>query len=244
MGKRQVAAGTFQALRGAGRGYVLRSVVPRYFRYDSGASCFPIGENLQEPWAGGSYDYDRWVGQLADHGAGFFRFFVGILCNRENRLTLEHLPDRPGDGNGLGRYDLAGAWRIDHIMEFSEARAACSGRCASTRSTRCSSRTSTSFASWHTNPYNAANGGPAATPADCFRNEEAKRLYRQRLRYTVARWGYSPSLFVWEFWNEWDQTTGYDSAVDGRVAPRDGWLRAGDRSLAAPRHHELRQHCR
>lgn len=61
-----------------------------------------------------------------------------------------------------------------------------------------------SNAEWRTNPYNSANGGPCDTPADFFTNPEAKRYYKNRLRYLVARWGYSENLAVWEFWNEID----------------------------------------
>jgi hypothetical protein len=214
MAAREVASGRFQVRAGPRKGFVRRSAAaPLYFQYDSGASCFPIGENIQEPRAGGSYDYDRWVGDLADHGGNFFRFFAGILWHRENRLTLEHLPDRPGDGNGLGRYDQEGAWRIDHIMELSEARGMLAQFCANSFDEVQERGPYTEFASWHTSPYNAANGGPAATPMDVFRGAEAKRLFRQRLRYIVARWGYSAAVFAWEFWNEWDQTTGYDSVL-------------------------------
>ncbi|MBM4081288.1 MAG: hypothetical protein FJ278_16415 [Planctomycetes bacterium] len=55
---------------------------------------------------------------------------------------------------------------------------------------------------WQANPYNAALGGPCASPDDFWTNETALKLYKQRLRYIVARWGYSPNVMAWEFWNE------------------------------------------
>ena len=55
---------------------------------------------------------------------------------------------------------------------------------------------------WVSNPYNTKNGGPCARPADFWTNPEAKKIYQKRLRYLIARWGYSPNLFAWEFWNE------------------------------------------
>ena len=61
-----------------------------------------------------------------------------------------------------------------------------------------------SNAEWRMNPYNATNGGPCDTPADFFTNTIAKKYYKKRLRYMVARWGYSTNLAVWEFWNEID----------------------------------------
>jgi hypothetical protein len=209
-GVRQVGTGAFRVRPGPRKGFVRRSAAaPLYFQYESGASCFPIGENIQMPERGGSYDYDLWVGHLADHGGNYFRFWVGGL---DNPLLLEHLPASPGDGAGLGRYDQQSAWRIDHIMELGEARAVLAQMCIDSFDA-VQMRSEGPWGWWERNPYNAANGGSAATPADFFRDAEAKRLFRQRLRYIVARWGYSSSLFAWELWNEWDQTTGYDSAL-------------------------------
>lgn len=57
---------------------------------------------------------------------------------------------------------------------------------------------------WKENPYNVVNGGPCETPADFFTNDEAKALYKQRLRLLVARIACHPHLLAWEFWNEID----------------------------------------
>ena len=57
---------------------------------------------------------------------------------------------------------------------------------------------------WNSNPYNAINGGPCEKPGDFFTSPEAKARYKARLRYLVARWGYSRSVAFWEFWNEVD----------------------------------------
>ena len=37
-----------------------------------------------------------------------------------------------------------------------------------------------------------------------FTDPQAKARYRDRLRYIVARWGYSPAIGMWEFFNEID----------------------------------------
>ncbi|MBN1671244.1 MAG: DUF5060 domain-containing protein [Kiritimatiellae bacterium] len=47
-----------------------------------------------------------------------------------------------------------------------------------------------------------SNGGPCESGSEFWTNEEARRLVRQKLRYLVARWGCSPNLFAWEFFNE------------------------------------------
>ena len=57
---------------------------------------------------------------------------------------------------------------------------------------------------WSSHPYNRARGGPCDSPAEFFTHPEARRLYKNRLRYLVARWGYSPFICAWELWNEID----------------------------------------
>jgi hypothetical protein len=58
------------------------------------------------------------------------------------------------------------------------------------------------IALWNKHPYNAANGGPCRNPVDFFTDSVAQRLFKNRLRYLVARWGYSTSLMAWELFNE------------------------------------------
>ena len=53
-----------------------------------------------------------------------------------------------------------------------------------------------------TNPYNAANRGPATRPIDFFTNEERLKLHKRRLRYLVARFSCYTSLMCWELFNE------------------------------------------
>ena len=59
---------------------------------------------------------------------------------------------------------------------------------------------------WQRNPYNVRNGGPCQKPADFFSNIEAKRNYKNYLRYMVARFSFNPRIAAWEFWNEIDIT--------------------------------------
>ena len=68
---------------------------------------------------------------------------------------------------------------------------------------------------WPEHPYNRINGGSCDKAESLFTNETAKQAYRDRLRYIIARWGYSPSLAVIEFWNE------IDNAIEGDTHPID-----------------------
>ena len=53
--------------------------------------------------------------------------------------------------------------------------------------------------------------GDVRTDRDFFIFDKAKTRYRNRLRYIVARWGYSPSIGAWEFFNEIDNIQFRDS---------------------------------
>jgi hypothetical protein len=64
---------------------------------------------------------------------------------------------------------------------------------------------------WADNPYNAANGGPLAHPADFFTHEEARRLFEPGLRYVMARWSASGIVLGWELWKEVDLVTNPDA---------------------------------
>ncbi|GAG10275.1 unnamed protein product, partial [marine sediment metagenome] len=57
---------------------------------------------------------------------------------------------------------------------------------------------------WDQNPYNRKNGGPCNSPEEFFTDPAAIKLYKNKLRYIISRWGYSPSLAVIELWNEYN----------------------------------------
>lgn len=52
--------------------------------------------------------------------------------------------------------------------------------------------------------YSTRDGGFSPSTADFFVNPKSKARYKNRLRYFIARWGYSTSVGAWEFFNEVD----------------------------------------
>lgn len=55
---------------------------------------------------------------------------------------------------------------------------------------------------WAANPYNRINGGPCEKADEIFTDPAARAGYKKRLRYIMARWGYSPSLWAINVWND------------------------------------------
>jgi len=223
-GERVLGTGGFSVTASEDDGYVRRSATaPLYFAYDSGAPYFAIGENICWPQGGGTYNYDTWMGNLAGHGGNHLRLW---LINEWNLLGLEHLSLAAGDGNGLGRYDQEAAWRIDYILDLGQQLGVKAMMCIDSFNTVDAVGI---YGQWDRSAYNAANGGPCDNPWDFFTNEEARRLFQQRLRYLVARYGYQTSVLSWEFWNEVDLATGYDSgAVAAWHQEMGQYLRARD----------------
>jgi hypothetical protein len=204
---RTVGGGTFTVRASAARGYVRRSTsAPHYFQYDSGASYFAVGENLCWPNEPGTYAYDTWLNRLADAGGNYTRLW---LDPHWNELGLEKRAESAGDGNGLGRYDPRASWRVDYLLELARQR---NVRVMLALLSFNSVDATGEYGGWADSVYNRANGGPCRQPAEFFTNPTAKRLFKRRLRYLVARWGCSPAVLSWEFWNEVDLATGYNSA--------------------------------
>jgi len=195
--------GSFTVVKSDKPGFVRMSANPRYFAFDSGQPYFPIGENLA--WAldnqGGIFAYERWLDRLNAAGANYARlnidvpWFIGL--------------DWPGP---VGNYDGAqvAAWRLDTILEMAEARGIYlqlvliwhQGYAENPGDAELTT-------SWAENPYNSANGGPLNGPSAIFFDATARKLLHQRLRYIVARWGYSPQIFAWDVVDEIDMMTGY-----------------------------------
>ena len=167
------------------------------FRHDSGKPFRGIGENVA--WDPRSYDnqaykYEYMFPLLGTNGCNFARIW---MCPWN--MPLEWTSP------GLGQYSETAAARLDTVLSIAEQNGLYLMLALDFHGV---------FRSvpdywggnnyWLTNPYNIANGGPCPNAAAFFSNATAKNIYKKRLRYIVARWGYNPHLGVIEFFNEID----------------------------------------
>ena len=189
----------FEVTASTSAGFVRRNTsTPNLFMRDNGQPYIPIGENMC--W-GRLYDYDQWLPALGQAGGNWirlwtFRWNCGLEWTALDRQSWDY-----GTFDGLGKYNLCSAWRLDRILDTADQNGVSVMLCLGTYG----EFTTGGFFNegmWNTNPYNAANGGPCAKPEDFWTDERARQLYKQRLRYISARYGWRTNVFAWEFWNE------------------------------------------
>jgi hypothetical protein len=191
---------TFTAIPSENPGFVRVSPEdPRYFAFDDGSPYFAVGANVC--WGGGrgTFDYDAWLPRYGAAGCNYFRVWLGPAWTT---FALERV-GKPEEGLGLGRFDLANAWRLDYVLDLAEQQGLYVMLCLDSFN-ELRYRKDGAYPFWEDTPHNAANGGPLAEPKEFWTNETMKRLYRNKLRYLVARYGARTHVLSWEFWNEVD----------------------------------------
>ena len=179
---------------------------PQVFAFENGHPYVAIGENMCWATGRGTVDFEMWLASLAQGGGNWIRFFMDRWhCCLEWTPSDQRAWDQ-GQFYGLGKYNLCNAWRLDTILDMAERNGVYVMVCLGMYS----EFTEGGFFSegiWPMNPYNAANGGPCKKPEEFWTNEQARKLYKQRLRYLAARYGWRTGVFAWEFWNEAYPTT-------------------------------------
>lgn len=159
--------------------------------FDSGKRFRGVGENYG--WETDKYKFADMLPRLKTSKVNFIRTWEG-----PGRYALQH-------GQQLSHYDAAVADKLDQVMKLARDNGI---YVMSTLEPAIYFLTTPhggdTNIQWSANPFSAAKGGPAASTADFFTNAAAKRHYKNKLRYSIARWGADPHLAVWELWNEYD----------------------------------------
>lgn len=176
------------------RGFVRVHSDGRYFAFDDGSSAFFVGLNVCWSGSRGTFDYEEWFEAMARAGVNLVRIWMAPWC-----FGIEW--------DQLGRYNLREAWRLDYVLRLAEKYDIYVVLCLMNHG----QLSTVNNPQWGDNPYNRARGGPLSKPEEFWTSEEAKELFKKRLRYIVARWGYSTHILSWELWNEVDLTDNYDS---------------------------------
>ena len=176
-------AGSVRCVAGPSHGFLRVSKAdPHYLAFDDGTGYFAIGHNLP------GYHASR---QLAEEA---MRKFAAAGENYNRWWLYSYNLGIEWTGQ-LGWYKQDAAARMDQALEWGRQLGLYYMMCLDTHQ-------DFRATGWDRNPFNVKNGGPCANAGEFFTNDQARTYYKKRLRYEVARWGYSPSVLCWEFGNE------------------------------------------
>jgi hypothetical protein len=175
----------------------------RMLALSDGRPFFPVGANIAWHTHDALAEFERRFDALAANGGNTARVFIA---------PWTFAPE--WRGTPLGDYSK----RLDHVRQFDRILELAEARGIRLIVVLLTFDMFTPDGRWSENPYNAANGGPCATPADFLTNAAARAAYRNQLRYLAARWGASTAVLAWEWFNEVNSAPGFET---GRLLP---WL--------------------
>ena len=136
--------------------------------------------------------------------------------------ALEWNPTQ-GPYHGLDYYSQENAARLDRVMELAEK----NGIYINLETMNHGAISSGIDHDWENNPLNAdVPGGYLKYATDFLSSERAQKSHRNKLRYTIARWGYSTAIAWWGTVTEAEWTEPYARSLS--------WFKP-DRNIRAPK---------
>jgi hypothetical protein len=209
--------GNFTVAPSTARGFIGLGQNGRYFEYANGEPYFPIGHNLNWSWSeiGGLETYDRWLHELSAAGGNYARLIMDVpwFINLEWFGQVgDYSPAQQRAAELDTILDRAAAYGVNLQLVLLWHQALQTYNGPPVVLPEGVDRPNVS-ADWDDNPYNIFNGGPLSGPTVFFFDDQAEDFFRRRLRYIVARWGYSPQVFAWEIIDQADRTANDDLSV-------------------------------
>ena len=147
---------------------------------------------------------------------------IRIMMNPE-QFQIEWGPNANGDGLRSYERRQDRSYDLDAIFSLAEANQVYIQLCMDVQSELTPPDNNGNYVSnlyWNGNPYNTSNGGIISNSKDFFTNSACVNNYKNKLRYIIARWGYSAHLMSYELFNEVDQFSPEywnDGSMPGKV---------------------------
>ena len=201
-GKTVQPAQTFASTASASPGYIRKNAT-NYLAFDNNAQYIPVGENMC--WQDNNVynNYTTWLPKLASNGGNYIRVWMSSWAFAYEWKDLYN----QGLYKGLENYNQYNAFNLDWLLDYCSQQNVYVMLCLNNHG----QVSTTVNPEWAGNPYNAINGGPCTNTWDFFSNTTAKEYYKNRMRYLVARCGYSKNIMSWELFNEVGFTDDYAS---------------------------------
>ncbi|MDP4209289.1 MAG: carbohydrate-binding protein [Bacteroidota bacterium] len=171
------------------------------FKFDNGEPFRGIGENVgweARDFENQTYKYEYFLPKLAANGATFFRSWMHIFNMPLEWKAVANTKFYTSSGEYFNPSAIA---RIDKFFELIDTLGLHAMLSLDVHGGLMTAN------NWPASNYNVANGGPCSTPLDFFTLDAAKAKYKNRIRYIIARWGYSAGLGAFEFFNEIDNAS-------------------------------------
>lgn len=172
---------------------------PLFLEFDNKESFFGIGQNLAWSAQNDLLDYRKWMGKMRDNGANMARIWMAAWG-----LGIEWDTQMGDYGPRQKR-----AFMLDEILRLAKA----DDIYIMLTLISHGEYTSKINPEWDRNPYNSKNEGVLDSPEQFFTNQAARAAFKNRMRYIMARWGFSQNIMAWELFNEVDLTENYNSTA-------------------------------
>ena len=175
---------------------------PRRFITSNGRRFFPVGQDV-------AWSYTNNPG--GDYRVTTIFPKMGAAHENWSRVWMTHFYDWQGLGlnldwpkvnNTFGQLSLPNARNWDAIVAAADQAGIHFQMVLQHHGQYSSTNISDTDPNWEQNPYNTANGGFLSSATNFFTDPTAQSLTKRKLRYIVARWGYSPSIMGFELFNE------------------------------------------
>lgn len=189
---------TFTCVNSSDPGFI-RKNNSNYLSFDDSSQYIPVGENMC--WQDNNVytDYSNWLNKLSNNGGNFIRVWMADWS-----FALEWKGSNYG---GLKNYQQSNAYYLDWLLNTCKQKGVRIMLCLNHHG----QVSTTVNPEWNNNPYNIANGGPCNNTWDFFSNSTAKNLFKNRMRYIIARYGYSNTIMSWELFNEVEWTDSFNT---------------------------------
>ena len=187
--------GTFNAMKSKGKG-ILHLNDEWTFKFDNGTPFRGIGENLcwesraeddskffKELHEKEKYNYEYMLPSLVKHGGNYFRTWI---CSWNLPLDWKSGINNRRYTNSDEYFNPSAVAKMDRLVNLSDSLGIFM------------------MLTLGQGTHDERHSRYATSTPAFFVDPQAKAQYKNRLRFIVARWGYSPSIGAWEFFNEID----------------------------------------
>ena len=180
----------FKVKNGNNTGFLHKNHENNFVNFDDGSPFFGIGFNVCWVSNNDPKIYRNYFKKMSENGCNLTRIWI----NTPWGFDLENTK--------LGVYDQDTSEKIDSVLALAKEYNIYIIFVIDTYGSLMPESGHWGEGGWQRNPYNKNRGGPCHAPEDFFTDKNAREHYKNRLNYIISRWGYSPNILAFEFWNE------------------------------------------